>query len=224
MQVCGWLLMSELNAGARPSPPAPQREQPETEARIRDRVLEPHERRPPLEHAHAAAKLVRLLAGDVAVEADARRELHVPRRNLVRVAPVQRLDERIRRRPRADRRQIEPQAVEHVEAIVDRPLILGVHRVVRGVELRVETLAEVQADRVGVRISGRERIEARERVAPLRVSREQIVDLVELVVRADAQPVLRADRDREVVGDLENVLIERIALRVRLGARDQRAR
>ena len=141
----------------------------------------------------------------------------------MRVAPVQAQDERIRLRPRADRRQIQTQAVEHVEAIVDRPLILGVHRVVRGIELRVETLAEVQADRVGVRIPGRERIEARERVAPLRVSREQIVDLVELVVRADAQPVLRADRDREVVGDLEDVLVERIALRVRLGARDRRA-
>src|SRR5665213_896161 len=104
-----------------------------------------------------------------------------------------------------------------------RSLIVGVHGVVRPVELRVEALPETQADRVRIRISRLERVETRERVRALRVASEQIVDLVELIMRADAQPMTRADRNRVVIGDLEDVLIERIALRVRLGARDERA-
>ena len=142
----------------------------------------------------------------------------------MRVASVNAFDERIRRRARADRRQIQPQAVQNIESIVDRPLIFRIHRVVRRVELRVEARAEVQSDRIRIWIPRLERIETRERIAPLGITREQIVDLVELVVRADAQPMLRADRDREVVRDLEDVLVERVPLRVRFGARYQRAR
>ena len=104
----------------------------------------------------------------------------------------------------------DPPEVAHVEAELVDAELRRLLRVVGEREAVVELLGQPLL----------EQVEAAEPVAAEVVADEEVPELEELVVGADGERVAAA-REREVVVELEDVLVQRVGGRELLGARDQ---
>ena len=179
------------------------------DARAAVGVGDPDVRRAAREDADAAADLVLARSGRDPVEADAGRDHQLAGRDIGRVDPEGRVDGRVVRRLVGEARDVEPQAEVQREGVADPPLVARVEAPLLGRELgRPARVGPGRVlDLVAVRDPGLEGVHAAEEVRPGDVLDEDVRELEELVVGPERDRVVTLE-EGEVVGDLEDVLVE----------------
>ena len=124
------------------------------------------------------------------------------------------LRERVRVRLVREARDVEAQAVGERQVVAHAPLVARVEAELEHRE--VGRLQRVRRVRVAVVVrtgdSGGEVVDAREAIVAVRVLDEEVPELEELVVRAERER-MRSAQQGEVVGQLDDVLIELVLVR-----------
>ena len=165
----------------------------------------------PVNVPDAAANLLRAVAGQVVVEADARRPLDLVRHDVGGVAEVL-YGNRIGARLLGEGRRVHAHAVGQRELRLHAPLIPGVEaplgHLERGALLRVARRREAVIDCCASPAS--RVVEAREAVGAEVVADEQVLQVQELVVGADGQRVGALEHRVRVV-EFHDVLVDRVA-------------
>ena len=120
-------------------------------------------------------------------------------------------NERVERRRIGEIGTVGAQSEHQREVVVDAPVVAGIQAVLTGFEAdrRLRTRSIRKADAVLRRHAGFERHHRREEVVTVELGEEQVLELEDLVVRAEHDRVV-AMHEREVVGELGDLLIERV--------------